>query len=104
METISRSARPQAEVLFGTVIDPKMDGRVEITLIATGTGSKRRPVAPAEQPQQREKQPAPVQEEQPSQSQVERLALAEILGDDLAVPAFMRSRRRRVRVEGVGIV
>jgi cell division protein FtsZ len=104
METISRSARPQAEVLFGTVIDPKMDGRVEITLIATGTGGKRRPVATAEQPQHQEEQPAPVQEEQPSQSQVERLALAEILGDDLAVPAFMRSRRRRVRVEGVGIV
>ena len=103
METISRTARPQAEVLFGTVIDPRMEGRVEITLIATGTGTKRKPVAPAEQLQHQEEQVTITQEEQPSQSQVERLALAEILGDELAVPAFMRSRRR-VRVEGVGIV
>ncbi|MFL7792043.1 MAG: hypothetical protein AB8I69_07870, partial [Anaerolineae bacterium] len=103
METISRSARPQAEVLFGTVIDPRMDGRVEITLIATGTGTKRKPAAPAEQSQRQEEQVTITQAEQPSQSQVERLALAEILGDDLAVPAFMRSRRR-VRVEGVGLV
>jgi cell division protein FtsZ len=103
METISRTARPQAEVLFGTVIDPRMDGRVEITLIATGTGIKRKPAALAEQPQRQEEQVSVTQAEQPTQSQVERLALAEILGDDLAVPAFMRSRRR-VRVEGVGIV
>jgi cell division protein FtsZ len=105
METISQSTRPQAQVLFGTVIDPRMEGRVEITLIATGAKARRKPTAQSE-PQPQEEQPSPVQAEQlaqSQQSQVEQLALAEILGDELAIPAFMRSRRR-VRVEGVGIV
>jgi cell division protein FtsZ len=104
MEMISQSARPQATVLFGAVIDPKMEGRVEITLIATGATGKRKPAAqPEAQPQAQKEQPSSPPAEQLTQAEVERLALAEILGDELAVPAFMRTRRR-VRVEGVGIV
>jgi cell division GTPase FtsZ len=103
MEMISRSARPRAQVLFGTVIDPQMEGRVEITLIATGATRAKRPVVqPEEQPQPQAEQ-APRQQAELTKSEVERLALAEILGDELAVPAFMRTRRR-VRVEGVGLV
>jgi cell division protein FtsZ len=78
MQIISETARPQAEVLFGAVIDPKMLGRVQITLIGTGLSVEKKTVT-APQPQ--------------------RHSLAEILGDELAVPAFMRSPRR-VRVEG----
>jgi cell division protein FtsZ len=96
MEIISQSTKPQAEVLFGTVIDPRMGGRVEITLIATGAKTGR---APAARP---EPQPEP-QAEQPSQRQMEQLAVTELFGDELAIPAFMRSRRR-VRMEGIGIV
>jgi cell division protein FtsZ len=36
MQMISRAAMPHAEILFGAVIDPKMENRVQITLIATG--------------------------------------------------------------------
>lgn len=36
MKLISRSTMPHAEILFGAVIDPKMEGRVQITLIAAG--------------------------------------------------------------------
>lgn len=75
MEIISRSALPQARIIFGAVIDPRMEGQVEITLVATGLKSERMTTAPP-QPQERG---IP-------------LPLAEILGDDLAVPAFMRSR------------
>jgi cell division protein FtsZ len=104
METISQSAKPRAQVLFGTVIDSRMEGRVEITLIATGATRGGKPVAqPEAQPQPQAKQVSPRQAEQLTQVEVEQLALAEILGDELAVPAFMRSRRR-VRVEGVGFV
>jgi cell division protein FtsZ len=111
MEMISRSAKPRAQVLFGTVIDPRMEGRVEITLIATGATREKRPAAqPQERPQpqaeqvpQQQAEPASQQQVELSKAEVERLALAEILGDELAVPAFMRSRRR-VRVEGVGLV
>jgi cell division protein FtsZ len=111
MATISRSARPRAEVLFGTVIDPQMEGRVEITLIATGATRAEKPAPrPAEHPQPqaeraapRQAEPATPQRTDLTQSEVEQRALAEILGDDLAIPAFMRSRRR-IRVEGVGLV
>jgi cell division protein FtsZ len=107
MEMISRSAKPQAEVLFGTVIDPRMEGRVEITLIATGATraapQAEKPVAqPAERPQPQAEQVTP-REVELTQSEVEQRALAEILGDELAIPAFMRSRRR-IRVEGIGLV
>jgi cell division protein FtsZ len=70
MELISQAAVPGASILFGAVIDPKMEGRVQITLIATGLGVERTITAPAKS---------------------EGVSLAEVFGDDLAVPAFMRS-------------
>ncbi|MFO7743278.1 MAG: cell division protein FtsZ [Anaerolineae bacterium] len=70
MELISQAAVPGARILFGAVIDPRMEGRVQITLIATGLGIQRNITAPARS---------------------EGASLAEVFGDDLAVPAFMRS-------------
>jgi len=48
MKMISQSTMPHAEILFGAAIDPKMEGRVEITLIAAGLkleGQERMPAA-----------------------------------------------------------
>lgn len=70
MELISKAAVPGAKILFGAVVDPKMAGRVQITLIATGLGVEKTVTAPAKK---------------------EGVSLAEVFGDDLAVPAFMRS-------------
>ncbi|HID62366.1 MAG TPA: cell division protein FtsZ [Anaerolineae bacterium] len=84
MELISQVALPQAQILFGAVIDPKMEGRAQITLIATGLEGEETTVA---------------------LPQAERFSLAEIFGEELAVPAFMRSPRRvkmeELRVAGV---
>lgn len=71
MELIYKAAVPGAKVIFGAVIDPQMRNRVQITLIATGLGAERTTTAP---------------------SRAERVSLTEVFGDDLAVPAFMRSR------------
>jgi cell division protein FtsZ len=70
MELISKAAVPGAKILFGAIVDPKMEGRVQITLIATGLGVEKTIAAPAKK---------------------EGVSLAEVFGDDLAVPAFMRS-------------
>ena len=35
-EIISKAVDPDANIIFGTVIDPRMEGKVKITLIATG--------------------------------------------------------------------
>jgi len=79
MELISQAAAEDAEVLFGVVVDPRMNGRVKITLIATGLDVERAVDAPPQ------REPAEGRRFRP---------------DDLSVPAFMRSRRR-VRVEEV---
>jgi len=74
MEMISRAAMPQAQIIFGTVIDRRMEGRVQITLIATGLGiGKVTRVPPEEAGMNLPFSPAA------------------LFSDDLAVPAFMRS-------------
>jgi cell division protein FtsZ len=74
MEIISRTAMPHAQILFGAVIDPRMEGRVQITLIATGLGIGKLSAVPGK---------------------VESVSLpfdpVDLFGDDLPVPAFMRS-------------
>jgi cell division protein FtsZ len=77
MEIISRAAMPHAQIIFGAVVDPRMEDRVQITLIATGLGiGKVTTVAP----------------------KVEDASLpfnpADLFADDLAVPAFMQSPGR----------
>lgn len=47
MELISKAAVPGAKILFGAVVDPQMEGRVQITLIATGLGTEKTVTAPA---------------------------------------------------------
>ncbi len=44
-DVISRAAHPEANIIFGAVQDPKFDGKVKITVIATGfDGHTRTPV------------------------------------------------------------
>jgi cell division protein FtsZ len=78
MEIISRAATPHAQVIFGAVVDPRMEGRVQITLIATGLGiGKMTTVAPKVQDVSLPFNPA------------------DLFRDDLAVPAFMQSPGRK---------
>jgi cell division protein FtsZ len=74
MEIISRTAMPHAQILFGAVIDPRMESRVQITLIATGLGVGKVTTAP----------PKPEGVSLPFNP-------VDLFGDDLSVPAFMRS-------------
>jgi len=78
MTTISRSTMPHAEILFGAVIDPKMENRVQITLIATGLGVERVEALPGgKRGRSRTFNPAGV------------FSADALMGD--ALPAFMRS-------------
>jgi len=111
MEIISQAAKPEAEILFGAVIDPKMEGRVQITLVATGVKVEelatalpqaqrlfisrdvagkpffRRPLADRAQPAS---SPLAYEVDLAEGSPVHSL----IGGKDLDVPAFLRRRRR----------
>ena len=81
MEMISQAAISDAQILFGAIIEPRMEGQVEITVISTGISE--------------ESQPAALEETE------ERIALADVLGEELAVPAYMRSAKHINRMGGL---
>lgn len=111
METISLAAKPEAEILFGAVIDPKMEGRVQITLVATGVRVEELTTAlpRAERlfvgrdvPGKPLFRRPPTDWGQPASSPLayevdlaERLPARSLIGgEDLEVPAFLRRRWR----------
>ncbi|MCL5264203.1 MAG: cell division protein FtsZ [Chloroflexi bacterium] len=75
-DVISKAADPDANIIFGAVIDPKLQNEIRITVIATGFDGKIPSVKPI--PTATKLREVPLQ--QPSQ------------GDDLDIPAFLRRR------------
>jgi cell division protein FtsZ len=70
---ISKAADPDANIIFGAVIDPKIQGEVQITLIATGFGIKRAHIQPG--------------------GKIRELPVRSYEGEDLDIPTFLRNRR-----------
>jgi len=80
-QMVAESADPEAHIIFGTVIDERLQGEVKVTVIATGfTGMIDVHGTVAYEPVVR-----PVQERMPSYSTLR--------ADDLDIPAFLRDRR-----------
>ncbi|HWQ11774.1 MAG TPA: cell division protein FtsZ [Roseiflexaceae bacterium] len=111
-DIVSKAVDPDANIIFGAVIDPNYPaGQVKITLIATGFDMtrpsdprKRIYVPGAQQPsaQHHQPQPVPVQPQpsaqqpaQPQRPQPQRPAPSFISGDDLDIPPFLRNRNRQ---------
>jgi cell division protein FtsZ len=100
-EIIRETADPNANMIFGAVIDPDMSDHIRITVIATGFGQIRttrprfselggqQPVPPQQQPQQRSN-PMPPNYQRPS----EPIQPDNNYEDNLDIPAFMRRRYR----------
>ncbi|MBI4320456.1 MAG: cell division protein FtsZ [Chloroflexi bacterium] len=74
-EIISKAADPDANIIFGAVIDAKLQNEVKITVIATGFDGRSAVVKPI--------QASPRLREVPLQT---------FQGDDLDMPAFLRRR------------
>jgi cell division protein FtsZ len=72
-QIIREAADPEANIIFGAVIDEKSKDEVRITVIATGFDSVRRVEEPVAATSERPKEPV-------------RLI------DDLDIPAFLRRR------------
>ncbi len=88
-EIIKETADPNANLIFGAVVDPAMGDSIRITVIATGFGQLRttRPRFGLEQPaaasaSQELQRPAATDEQQRP------------YGDNLEIPAFLRRRSR----------
>jgi cell division protein FtsZ len=87
-QLVAESADPEAQIIFGTVIDDRSNGEVKITVIATGFSPREEVVLP----------PQPTYEPAARQYfQAERAALPaappSYSVDDLDIPAFLRDRR-----------
>ncbi len=103
-DIIAKAADPDANIIFGAVIDPNMREEVKITLIATGFDNVARPTNRTrsfpgqmsssmqqshQQPQYQSRQPAPLQ--QPTQRPQPSFNNP---SDDLDIPPFLRNRRK----------
>jgi cell division protein FtsZ len=80
-QMVAESADPEAQIIFGTVIDERLQGEVKVTVIATGfTGMIDVHGSAVYEPAVR-----PMQERMPAYSTLRT--------DDLDIPAFLRDRR-----------
>jgi cell division protein FtsZ len=82
-KAVAEAAHPDANIIFGAMVDERLDGEVWITVVATGYGDKR------QRRQERTSIPADVDRE-PRVTRRERVS-ANALGD-LDVPEFIPRR------------
>lgn len=102
-QIIRETAHPDANVIFGAVIDPKMNDRLRITVIATGfEGSSRRAPVPrraesfatgsARQPLPQRESPPPTPPLRESRRTVEERPEPKLDSENIDIPAFLRRR------------
>ena len=110
-QIIQEAADPDANIIFGAVIDDTMEGEIQITVIATGFDGRplsTQPPKPAERGRQadatpsyvRPAEPAPQPQPQPTyQPQPQRpiAPQANSAADPYDVPTFLRDRNRQNR-------
>jgi len=90
---VTNAAGEDANVIFGSVIDPNMDGDLMITVIATGFGRPDARMKPAERPAEREdlRKPSWRPEREPHQpNRAERWQKNGRSSESMEVPAFLR--------------
>jgi cell division protein FtsZ len=98
-DLINQAADPEANIIFGAVINPEMQGEVKITLIATGFDQRQPPQhGSAERPRPLRPMPPDLEDERyeprPRQRMRDRQPAFED-EDDLDVPPFLRGRPQR---------
>ncbi len=84
-DIIAKAADPEANIIFGAVIDPRMQGDIKITVIATGFDSKPMPAT------------SPTLHATTIKGTREPLATRQFQSDDLDIPAFLRRREPTFR-------
>ena len=85
-EVVKEAADPEANIIFGAVIDPKLKDEIKITVIATGFDEVKVYAKP-------EEKKAESKEEVKADSQKSKEAEEENAPEDqLEIPAFLRTR------------
>jgi cell division protein FtsZ len=91
-ELIARAADPDANIIFGAVIDESMRDEVKITLIATGFDHVAEPRRRAARPMKARELLSAMGEVEEEQEEIPSILAQE---DDIDIPPFLRYRRRR---------
>lgn len=94
-EVVSDAADPDAEIIFGTAINPEMEDEIKVTVIATGFHKEDKPAKSAAA-----KRPVPIPTDRMKQMKVATQPSgsgsgsgSQSQGDDLDIPSFLRRRR-----------
>jgi cell division protein FtsZ len=90
-ETIYEVVDPNANIIFGAVIDPRLDGEIRITVIATGFTPKTHPAIPAQI--SKKIQPLPPSPPPRSPSSPSPISEIKIGKPGLDIPDFLQRRR-----------
>lgn len=94
IEIITRAARPEANIIFGTTLDPRMEGRAQVILVATGITEAAEVV-----PLRQERVSQEVARQDAGETPAADVGLPSWGNEDSwDIPAFLR-RRRRVAAE-----
>ena len=86
-EVISKAADPEANIIFGAVIDSRLQGEVKVTVIATGFDGRTAQPSLKAVPS-----PKPVREAQQPQPKPTPVRSFDFENEDLEIPAFLRHR------------
>ncbi len=78
-KAVSDAAHPEANIIFGAMVDERLQDEVWITVVATGYGDSRR----------RERKPTAVPDEVDREPRVTRTARTASKLDELDVPEFI---------------
>ncbi len=106
---ITEAADPEANIIFGSVINDSYTGEIKITVVATGFEDHRRGIniakplgefrgtsAPVQQREvQRPMAPAPRREEEPRQVSTPQMPTGEDAASEYDIPAFIRQRMQK---------
>lgn len=94
-ETIYETVDPNANIIFGAVIDEKMQGEIRITVIATGFSGETEPHQPASRVVSTPTRPAapPPPPPRPPAPEPSPDSQSPALGQGLDIPEFLRRRR-----------
>jgi cell division protein FtsZ len=95
-ETIYEAAGTTGNIIFGAVIDENMNGKLFVTVIATGFGHREKSNDPGEEIDlfgfQPEKKNARARRIKPARKIYEKITASDYVGEDLDVPTFLRNQ------------
>lgn len=96
-ETVYEAAGTTGNIIFGAVIDERMNGKLFVTVIATGFGKKEKFDEPGEEIDlfgfEPEKKSARSRRAKPARKIYEKITSSDYVVEDLEVPTFLRNQK-----------